>query len=317
MDAVLRLELPTPYPVGTVNAWWLDGPEPVLIDTGVPTRANLEILEAALAVHGRSLGDVRRILLTHDHADHAGAASAVARRSGAPVHMHARGRLGPRWKPEEIQALARFLLRCGMPADVLAGAGEALRRDARYADADPVVPEPLWGGEILDSPLGPLTVLATPGHSHDHLSYLAIDAGLLFCGDTLLPYITPNPILHLDPDAGFRRVPSLLQHLESLRTLAALPVRRAHPGHGPDLLDVAGRVAHDLAFVQARQGVFLAAIRRGADTPWSLAQAVFGDQDPTGRFLAVSETVAYLDLLERDAGLDVRWEADPIRVGRT
>jgi len=315
MDDVLRLELPTPYPIGPVNAWWLDGPEPVLIDPGVWSPASLDLLESMLAAKGRHVRDAKRVLLTHDHPDHAGAASAVARLAGAPVHLHVRGRLGTRWTSEEVLRLARFLLRCGMPPEVLAEAGEALRKDARTADpTPPVTPVPLRGGEILDSPLGPLQVLATPRPSPDHVRLLAAEAGILFCGDTLLAHVTPNPILFLDPDDGFRRMPSLLLHLRSLEALAGLQVRRACPGHGTEIPDVAAHIARDLDFVRARQGTFLAAARRGADTPWALAREVFGDQDPTGHILAISETVAYLDLLERDAGLEVRWEGDLIHV---
>jgi len=314
MDAVLRLTLPTPYPVGPVHAWWIDGPEPVLVDTGVPGPENVDLLASLLASHGRRLEDVRRILLTHDHVDHAGSAGEVARRSGAPVHLHALGRLGVQWTPEETLAMAAFLLRCGMPGEVLSRVGSALSRVTRLAGAEPGTLVRLRGGEAIPSPLGPLEVIATPGHGPDHVCYLAREAGLLFCGDTLLEGITPNPILHLDAAAGFRRIPSLLAYLDSLAALAALPVRRAHPGHGPDIADVPALVARDLAFVRGRQVVFLDAVRRGACTPWALALAVFGDRDPMGLFLAVSESVACLDLLERDGDVEVRWDDDPIRV---
>jgi glyoxylase-like metal-dependent hydrolase (beta-lactamase superfamily II) len=316
MSDVFRLELPTPFPVGPANAWWLDGPEPVLIDTGVQTPSSVSALEEQLAAHHRSLRDLKRILLTHDHYDHAGATAELVRRSGAQVYLHTRGRLGARWRPEELAELARFLARCGLPADVLSRAGESFRRGARSLGPPP--PDAslvrLQGGERLPSPLGSLEVLATPGHSPDHLCYLAGEAGQLFCGDTLLADITPNPILHLDPQAGYRRSPSLLEYLASLESLAARPVRLAHPGHGPDLTNVAGLVASNQAFVRARQADFLAAVERGATTPYALAREVFGDQDVVGQFLALSETVAYLDLLERDAGLEVEWWRDPIRL---
>ncbi len=316
MCDVIRLELPTPFPVGPVNAWWLDGPEPVLIDTGVHTPSSLEALEAQLAARGRRLGDLRRILLTHDHYDHAGAAAELHRKSGAEICLHARSRLGARWSPEELAELGRFAARCGLPAEVLARAQASFRRAARV-----VAPSPpdgalarLAGGERLPSPLGPLEVLATPGHAPDHLCFLAREAGLLFCGDTLLADITPNPILHLDPEDGFRRRPSLLEYLASLEALAGCGARLAHPGHGPDLPDVAGLVVRNLEFIRERQATFLAAVRGGAETPHALARAVFGELDVTGQFLALSETVAYLDLLERDASLEVEWWRDPIHL---
>ncbi len=316
MGEVLRLELPTPFPVGPANAWWLDGPEPVLIDTGVHTPSSLEALEAQLAARGRRLGDLRRILLTHDHYDHAGAAAELHRRSGAEICLHTRGRLGARWLPEELAELARFAGRCGLPAEVLSRAQASFRRAARVVAPSPPAgaTRRLAGGESLPSPLGPLEVLHTPGHAPDHVCFLAREAGLLFCGDTLLQDITPNPILSLDPERGFRRRPSLLEYLGSLEALAGCGARLAHPGHGPDITDVAGLVLRSLEFIRDRQAAFQAAVEAGAGTPRELSLAVFGELEVTGEFLALSETVAYLDLLERDAMAEVAWSGDPIRL---
>jgi glyoxylase-like metal-dependent hydrolase (beta-lactamase superfamily II) len=316
MGEIFRLELPTPFPVGPANAWWLDGPEPVLIDTGVHTPSSLAALEAQLAARGRRLGELRRILLTHDHYDHAGAAAELHRRSGAEICLHARGRLGARLRPEELTELARFLGRCGLPADVVERTRAAFRRAARVVGPSPPAAalRRLEGGERLASPLGPLEVLPTPGHSPDHVCYLAREAGLLFCGDTLLQDITPNPILWLDPEDGYRRRPSLLEYLDSLETLAGCPVRLAHPGHGADLEDVPALVRANQGFVRARRVDFLAGLERGATTPGELALEVFGERPTLARFLALSETVAYLDLLERDAGVEVDWWRSTIRV---
>jgi glyoxylase-like metal-dependent hydrolase (beta-lactamase superfamily II) len=316
LDSVIRLVLPTPFPVGPVNAWWLDGPEPVLIDAGVYTEVSLAALEAQLAARGRRLADVRRLLLTHDHHDHAGAAGEVAARSGATLHLHRESRLAARWPDEEVAAVAAFLLRCGMPLDVLARLGEAFRGGGRVSrtpsDAVPTVR--LAGGETIDSPLGPLTAIATPGHSPDHLCYLAPEAGVIFSGDTLLRDITPNPLLHLDPAAGYQRLPSLLRYLASIDALEALQVPVALPGHGPDIDDVGALIQSTRAFVKARQTRFHRAMLEGATTPWALARALFGDQDPAGCFLALSETVAHLDLLERDGRVAVDWEGEPVRL---
>ncbi|MBN2495450.1 MAG: MBL fold metallo-hydrolase [Deltaproteobacteria bacterium] len=317
MDRVFRLELPTPFPVGPANAWWLDGPEPMLIDAGAYTRESLSVLEAGLASRGRRLEEVRRVLLTHDHVDHAGSAGEIARRSGARVSLHERGRLTLQRSPEEIAAVGAFLSRCGLPGELIARAWSVFRRSERVAAPEPVTEsaiDRLKGGDEVESPLGPLTVLATPGHSPDHLCFLAREAGLLFCGDTLLADITPNPILYLDPEDGFRRSPSLLAYLDSLAMLAELPLRLAHPGHGPDIPDAAALIAQNLAFVESRKRDFIAAAGGGAASPYALARAVFGEQDVIGQFLALSETVAYLDLLERDEGFCVAWDEDPIRI---
>ncbi|MEO8371565.1 MAG: MBL fold metallo-hydrolase, partial [Candidatus Solibacter sp.] len=61
-----------------------------LIDPG-PTSC-LPVLEAGLRDRGLSLRDVRNVLLTHIHLDHAGAAGTIVERvPNVRVHVHERG----------------------------------------------------------------------------------------------------------------------------------------------------------------------------------------------------------------------------------
>ena len=52
-------------------AYYVDAPEPALIDTGIASSASQEI-ETVLAEHGVRIEDIRWILLTHGHVDHLG-----------------------------------------------------------------------------------------------------------------------------------------------------------------------------------------------------------------------------------------------------
>ena len=54
-------------------AYYIDAPEPALIDTGIASSASQEI-ETVLAEHGIRIEDIRWILLTHGHVDHLGGA---------------------------------------------------------------------------------------------------------------------------------------------------------------------------------------------------------------------------------------------------
>ena len=60
---------------GTVFAYWLDAPEPALVDSGVVSSAPM--IAAAVREAGRDLADLRWILLTHGHWDHTGGARAL------------------------------------------------------------------------------------------------------------------------------------------------------------------------------------------------------------------------------------------------
>ena len=70
-------------PLSWSNAYLVHGDRPVLVDPGSP--GDVEALGAALRAEGVAWADLALIVLTHGHADHAGAAAEVARRSSAPV----------------------------------------------------------------------------------------------------------------------------------------------------------------------------------------------------------------------------------------
>ncbi|MGH3035170.1 MAG: MBL fold metallo-hydrolase, partial [Gaiellaceae bacterium] len=54
-----------------IGSYLLEGDEPALVDCG--PASCLEALRAGLAAHGLAVGDLRHLLLTHIHLDHAGA----------------------------------------------------------------------------------------------------------------------------------------------------------------------------------------------------------------------------------------------------
>ncbi|MGH7186197.1 MAG: MBL fold metallo-hydrolase, partial [Pseudomonadota bacterium] len=75
-----------PIPLGFVNAFLILTDHLTLIDTGVPGSAEA-ILETVRDL-GRRPSDVRHILVTHCHRDHAGSLAAVKQATGARVYMH-------------------------------------------------------------------------------------------------------------------------------------------------------------------------------------------------------------------------------------
>jgi glyoxylase-like metal-dependent hydrolase (beta-lactamase superfamily II) len=70
----------------SVNVFLIDADGLTLIDTGFPNNEN-QILEAVQAI-GRQAADIRHILVTHCHPDHAGSLAALKQHTGAPAYMH-------------------------------------------------------------------------------------------------------------------------------------------------------------------------------------------------------------------------------------
>src|SRR5437867_8713471 len=73
-------------PLGPVNVYLLDQGELTLIDTGLP-RSEDKIV-AAIESIGKKVTDLKHIIVTHCHPDHAGSVAALKRMSGARVYMH-------------------------------------------------------------------------------------------------------------------------------------------------------------------------------------------------------------------------------------
>ena len=142
-----------------------------IIDPG-PT-STLPMLEAGLACAGLSMQDVRALLLTHIHLDHAGASGTLVHR-----HPHLRVYVHEKGAPHMID-----------PSKLLASAtrlyGDAMDRlwgEVRAVPAESIVA--LDGGERISAGGRDLEVAYTPGHASHHVSYFSADSGIAFVGDT-------------------------------------------------------------------------------------------------------------------------------------
>ncbi len=80
-----RLAIPTPFQVGRVNAYLIEDAPLTLVDSGPNSGKALDELERALAGLGHTVEDLELLIVTHQHIDHFGLASILARRSGAEV----------------------------------------------------------------------------------------------------------------------------------------------------------------------------------------------------------------------------------------
>ncbi|WP_375488319.1 MBL fold metallo-hydrolase [uncultured Mycobacterium sp.] len=94
----------------------------------------------------------------------------------------------------------------------------------------------LTDGDVIDAAGLTITVLGTPGHTADSLSFVLADAVLT--GDTVLGRGTTV----IDTEDG-----DLGDYLESLRRLRTLGRRTVLPGHGPELPDLASVASEYLA----------------------------------------------------------------------
>ena len=142
-----------------------------LIDPG--PSSTLGTLQQALAAKGIAFSDVRQLLLTHIHLDHAGATGTLVKGNpGIEVFVHERG------APHMID-----------PAKLLASAARLYQSDMQrlWGEFLPV-PESrvrvLTGGETITAGGRELEVAYTPGHAVHHVSYFDRSGRIAFTGDT-------------------------------------------------------------------------------------------------------------------------------------
>jgi glyoxylase-like metal-dependent hydrolase (beta-lactamase superfamily II) len=193
-----------------------------VVDAGLPRYRRL--LERELASIGRSLDDVRALVLTHGDSDHIGFASWLHREKGIPAHIHEadveRARLEVKkpnsgWGPVKVRPLAGFLWY------------SARQGGLRIPPVAEVVT--FTDGEVLDVPGSPRIVHVpghTPGSAAVHVP--AVDA--LFMGDSMT---TRNVLTGAE---GPKPAPFTLdphQAVESLERLAQVDATWVLPGHGP------------------------------------------------------------------------------------
>jgi glyoxylase-like metal-dependent hydrolase (beta-lactamase superfamily II) len=145
---------------------------PALFDCG--PSVTVDTLLAALAARGMQLTDVRHLLLSHIHLDHAGAAGVLVRmHPGLQVHVSEIG--APHLvAPERLERSARRLY------------GDAF--DDLWGELAPVPEENV---HVVGANVVGLDCFPTPGHASHHVSYLDRD-GTLYAGDAAGVRIQPG-----------------------------------------------------------------------------------------------------------------------------
>jgi glyoxylase-like metal-dependent hydrolase (beta-lactamase superfamily II) len=296
-EGIFQVQLPLPFPLRIVNSYALrDGDGWVIIDTGINYPAGRAAWQAALVKLEIVPKMIERIILTHGHPDHYGMAGWLAEQSGATVQLAPLEQEFVRtaWHlgAANEQAIVEFFQAHGMPTEL----AEQVRHSMAETRAM-TLPWPATSaiepGVSIQIGARSFEVIATPGHSDQHLAFYCAKERLLLCGDAVLIKITPNISLwpHGRPDP-------LADYLHSLDLLATLHVDLALPGHGPLIRAFGERLAELHAHHHERLEIMERATGAGA-TAFSICTAVFPTSalSPHQMRFAMAETLAHLEYL--------------------
>lgn len=303
---ITSLSVPTPFYVGDVNVYLIREDPVTLIDVGPKTREAAEVLRRKLAAEGVLFSDVRRIVLTHAHEDHCGLARSIrdeAKDAEILVHDWETGHLFGRLAREEHK---RLLMRSGVPESVFDEMQAMYEEISLLTDSlEDGGFRPLRDEMELEFESGSLRVLHTPGHTPGSCSFFREADRTLVCGDCVLKRITPNPVLSPDPLEPERRFRSLQEYLVSLARLRELRPTLTYGGHGEPVTDYEEIFNRYVRAINERQARTISLAGRSGANAFEVAQKLFPnsiDHD-VHRFLAISESVAHLDMAHAEGKL--------------
>lgn len=190
--------------------------------------------------------------------------------------------------PDHVGAVAAYARECGARTWALAG------REQRFASRVGHRPDRVYreGTEI-----GPLTVMATPGHAPDHVAYVFGESAVV--GDVA---VAAGSVFVGGSDGDVRA------YLTSLRRLLVRGFDTVYPGHGAPIDEPEAALTRLLAHRLDRERRVLAAVRGGAEELAAVTRAAY-DRDLSGvEDLARAATAAHLEKLARAGAIE--WDGE-------
>ncbi|MDX6379069.1 MAG: hypothetical protein QOI57_93 [Rubrobacteraceae bacterium] len=292
-EGVYQLKVPVPIPLVFVSAYLVEGEDGwTIIDTGFDYPEGRAAWEAGARQIGIDLRrDVSRIVVTHFHPDHLGAAHWLQELGGAPVYMLESEIENSHeiWEDGDPAPFIEHLVRNGMDRSLAERAAARMR--AELALPEKMVP--LRAGEKMALGAGTVRVVHAPGHADHQIMLHDEERKILFAADHVLLKITPNigrwPESEPNP---------LARYLRSIRDMRNLPADLVLPGHGPLFHDLGGRIDELLRHHEERLELMRREIEGTMKTPFEVSRKVFRyGLSLYERCFALTETLAHLEHL--------------------
>ncbi len=301
---ILWAQLPLPYQPGHVNTYLIDdGDGWIAVDTGLDdevTKAAWERIVGLLPGNPR----INKVLVTHWHSDHSGAAGWLCRRFDAPLASS---------EAEYLKLLQMELMpraeAGGIERDFYAShglGGETLEEwvahghDYLYTLSPvPRTYRRLHEGDLFRVGGREFVVMTAPGHSPEEVMLRSPTGDVFLCADQLGPRIAPNIAVQASNPLG----DPLATYLRALdRIVAEVPDQALLlPGHEQPFRGLASRVAQLKDYYARRCSIVETACAEAPKTALELVSRLF--RKPPGSVwigFVMSEAVTYANhLVER------------------
>ena len=293
-------------PLDENDSWLLVDAGPDVISQSSP-EFSWNLLCAQLAQHELIPSNIKKVLITHEHIDHAGLASRWAK-EGATILVH----------PEAISTLTKgiktfeddrenrfsYLVQRGVPSSIVDEIkSQTDTNSMRWIPCPETALHPISDQqEIMLRNHETLVIHYAPGHTRGNLVAVTSNSKLLFSGDTVLEHTIPTAGLHLDRESldAFEPVqhwPSLPLFIQSVKKLAQSDIQVIYPGHGTAIYDPDKAFNRFILHHSKRaKKVMMASETVGTDNPYLIAKHIFPRLGNRRLAQAMIEIIGHQDL---------------------
>ncbi|MBH0229783.1 MBL fold metallo-hydrolase [Halobacillus yeomjeoni] len=301
-DTIKKITLPTPYAVGDVHVYLLEGDRLTLIDAGVKTDDAWQALVKQLAECGYTPEDIEQVVLTHHHPDHMGLVEKLPNVSSVAGHP----KLRPWLERDETffkryeQFFYEMYQESGVPQQYYPLL-KRLKKPLEFSSKGSLTEELTDGGVIPGH--DEWVTVETPGHAQSHISFYREADGAFIGGDHLLEPISSNPLLEPPYEEGEERPRPLLQYRASMEKLLNFDIQIVYPGHGKVFDQAHALIRRRLKKQVERAEKVLKMFEDGPLGAYEVCKQLFPKHIESQFGLTMSETIGQLDYLEHTGQL--------------
>jgi len=300
-EGIHQIQVPTPFPVGPVNSYLIEGHPLTLIDTGVKSSLALQQFESGISDIGYSIDDIEQICLTHGHVDHIGLTKTIIDHSPRKVTTWIHEIDSERivdyegYIEDRMRAYHRIAVESGAPVEegILDSHQALANYFLKFGESVVEVNHIEDGGKIRTG-LGDLTAIWVPGHSLGSICYALESRRVLFSGDHILGDISSNPSLDFDGILGI----SILKYFDSLEKVRKYDGYKVLPGHRSIIDNLGPRIDALLADYNSKFDQALGYLSSTPISIYDLSRRIYGDYDSGQLILALAETQDLVRVLE-------------------
>ncbi|MFQ5834079.1 MAG: MBL fold metallo-hydrolase [Candidatus Thorarchaeota archaeon] len=323
MDALSRIhtiKVPTPFPVGPVNCYLVEGEPLTLIDTGPKSDESLSALDTGVREAGYSLGDIEQIVLTHGHVDHTGLTATIIRsrvalgREPPSVHVHKadgdRVRTYEDFTINRVGSYFNIIDLAGTPANERPRAPRRIMTDyfLGFGESASGI-QLLEDGSTISTGLGELETLWVPGHSPGSTCFACEEASIIFSGDHILATISSNPSIDFENEVEI----SMLRYFDSLSRIMKYDGLIALPGHRNPVMDITSRVESLREEYTEKFEKMKTFLGEEPQTLYHLSRKLYGDYAESSMVLALAETYDVLRVLSKEGQAQIETRDGVVR----